>query len=1243
MSKPLNIVLVAVISVGSLAGATTSNRIPEAVDAARTTVLQGKVHPLARPEFDRGPVDPGQAIDYASIYFKTAPGIEEFLADLQNPSSANFHKWLTPEQFGDRFGLTAADTGKVAAWLKSRGLRVHDIARGRRWITFSGTAGQISAALKTEFRRFEWDGQMHFAYASDPSVPAAIAPVVAGFGGLDDFELSGMGRIVPDDPATSGPQPRNTSGVNHYLTPDDLATIYNFAPLLQAGIDGTGQTIAVIGRSDFNPADVRSFRARYKLPPNEPQVKLFGPDPGTTGSALEANIDLDVVGAVARNATILYVNSRSTSTSAQYAVDQNLAPVMTYSFGGCEAYFVDTYRPIAQQANAQGITWLASSGDSGAATCDVGSPTPQATRGATASYPATIPEITAVGGTEFNDAAGAWWSASNSATLASALGYIPEKVWGQQPSRLAVIGGGGGASVLFQKPLWQTGPGVPADGVRDIPDVAFSSSPHDAYEIIYTGGVAHIYGTSAASPLFAGIVALLNQSLAAQNPKAPVGLGNINPALYRMAQATPQVFHDIVTGDNKVPCAQGSPACVDGMVGYAAAPGYDLGSGLGSLDASQFVSNWSAGTASTTTLSASSATFGLTDSITFTAKVTGADGKAPTGTVAFVANDLNLGSATLVTGTGASTASLTVDGATLAGAGAAVSAVYGGDANYAGSAGSTPVALQIPATGSMVVLSVSPSPVRPVEGYWDYTFTATEKAGVATTITAFTVDGGNNLSGLSSTKIAANGSVTFAGGPSGLTVPANRVFHLEGRDADGTLWKRDLTVPFLPAVRSVPAPGISVSVAPATVQRNPQADPACQWQQFVTVQETGGALVNLSSFTASTTSLTSQIPQLFGTMRLAPWGMLTATVCLSNVNAPVQRVFSVGGVANDAFVNVSGSATATLTAQPASTVSMTTSVPSVTIPVAGTDATGSASVDLKFASGSPNWNAKILSPGLPKWLKVSANSGSGPATLTLQADASGLSNGAYNAVLSIEATDTLPQVIQIPVALVVGASGDISIAGVGNAASGALTFAPGQLVAVYGTGLASTLGFATYQPLPFKINGTSATVNGISAPLWFVSPNQINLQLPYETSAGTAVLAINNGGKVAAFNLPISAAAPGIFTDLSKNMVPVSSGTPGQTIFGFITGDGDLTPTLASGATSLTTSSPNFPKSRLPLSMTIGGEPASVVFSGVVPGLIGVTQINFTIPADLPPGVAPVVVTVGGAASVPANITVTAK
>ena len=334
---------------------------------------------------------------------------------------------------------------------------------------------------------------------------------------------------------------------------------------------------------------------------------------------------------MARNAKLIYVNSKNALfTSLQYAVDQNLAPVISISYGLCEAQFsstdIATLTAMGQQANAQGQTIVSSSGDSGAADCDYSAdpnnPVKSATHGYAVDVPASLPYVTGMGGTEFSegDDTGAtqYWNGTNNGNNGSAISYIPEMVWNDTVADGSLAATGGGVSTLFTKPSWQTGAGVPADGQRDVPDVALSSSAdHDGYLICSRSSCVNGYrrsdqtlnvigGTSAAAPTFAGIVALLVQQT--NQPQ-----GNVNPVLYGLAASAPNAFHDITTGDNMVPCTQGTKDCpAGGMIGYSAGPGYDLTTGLGSVDVGALAAAWNGPTNPDFSLTAQSASLTIT-------------------------------------------------------------------------------------------------------------------------------------------------------------------------------------------------------------------------------------------------------------------------------------------------------------------------------------------------------------------------------------------------------------------------------------------------------------------------------------------------------------------------------------------------------------------------------------------------------------------------------------------------------
>ena len=339
-------------------------------------------------------------------------------------------------------------------------------------------------------------------------------------------------------------------------------------------------------------------------------------DPGvTSGDVHEASLDVEWSGAVAPNATIIFVNGGASGVFSQalpYAIDNNLAPVISISYGNCEANWSASGRQavatLGAQANSQGQTIVAAAGDSGAADCDYSTSTTTvittATHGLAVDLPAAFPFVTGMGGTEFNEGAGNYWlPAPNGVDVSpSAVSYIPEMVWNDTSTTNGLLAGGGGASIYYSKPSWQVGV-TPNDNARDVPDVSLNaSSLHDGYLVCVQGSCVSGYrnpnntsvpnaltvagGTSAATPTFGGFVALINQYTNTRQ-------GNINPTLYSTAATSPTAFHDITTGNNIVPCTSGSTGCpASGQIGYAAGSGYDQASGLGSVDAYNLVTAW---------------------------------------------------------------------------------------------------------------------------------------------------------------------------------------------------------------------------------------------------------------------------------------------------------------------------------------------------------------------------------------------------------------------------------------------------------------------------------------------------------------------------------------------------------------------------------------------------------------------------------------------------------------------------
>ena len=754
--------------------------ITQKIDEQERMILKGNTHPLARTEFDRGPAPASLPMPRMELVLKRSPeqesALKSFLDDQQNKASPNYHKWLTPEEFGKRFGPADSDIQGVTSWLQAHGFQVGKVANGRIAVEFSGTAGQVQEAFHTAIHKYRVNGVDHWANASDPSIPSALSLAVKGVLTLHNFPrrsfLTVHGQPVRGKPGQAGALPFYTftfgSSTYYGLGPTDFATIYNVLPLWNAGIDGTGQTIAIVGETNIHVSDIENFRSLFGLPAKDPQIILNGEDPGVTFDETEALLDVSWSGAVAKNATIDLVVSASTESalgvdlSALYIVDNDLAPVMSESYGICEATLGNAgnafYNALWEQAAAEGITALVSAGDSGSAGCDNFNVESDATEGLAVSGLASTPYDVAVGGTDFNQTpatASTYWSSTNNAmTGASALSYIPETTWNDSCADagiggcpgdgwdLNIVSGSGGPSSCatqddsgnclagYAKPAWQAGTGVPADGVRDIPDVSLFASDgfNNSFYIICEADAGifgsqvncslknltfvGVGGTSASSPAFAGIMALVNQKMASQGLSARQG--NANYALYQLAAQNGAscdsstvaltgnncLFYDITQGNNSVACYEGTPNCSQTSGGYygvlvdpnnpgnpawQTTAGYDLATGLGSVNAANLVNQWSSITlaASTTTLtnlSPTNITHGQAVNVSATVAPQSGSG-TPTGTVALEAtpNGASVGLDVFPLVNGAANGTTTL----LPGGTYNVTAHYSGDASYA--------------------------------------------------------------------------------------------------------------------------------------------------------------------------------------------------------------------------------------------------------------------------------------------------------------------------------------------------------------------------------------------------------------------------------------------------------------------------------------------------------------------------------------------------------------------------------
>ena len=707
----------AILGCGCIFGQTANgvpqplSRIVLPVDETKLVVLRGNTHPQAKPEFDKGRVDPQLTMNRMLLVLQRSPeqeaALEAFMQRQLDPATADFHHWVRPEEFGALYGPSDLDVQILTAWLQSHGFTVDRVSKGRTFVEFSGTAALVQQAFHTEIHRYLVKGEEHISNNSDPSIPEALSPIVAGIFSLNDFLSRPLHRYMGNfrrDPRTGGWIPEDesivakslfgvlvTGGTVEMVSPYDFATIYNVAPLWTAGIDGTGQTIAIAGRSDINLTDVANFRAAFGLPANVPNIIVNGPDPGvpSAGDQTENTLDVEWSGGVAKGATIDFVTSKSTTTggetlSAIYIVDNVVAPVMSFSYGNCEFNMGNAgnsgINALWQQGAAEGISEFVASGDSGAAACD---PQPNSTPpygaidGLAVSGTSSTPYDIAVGGTDLNwvnNTGTTYWNSTNSGTnLSNALSYIPEVPWngtcvsdawdkyvgatamnldeeqtcqyllnhGTLLSYVDVSGGTGGVSACtaptgstpstcaggWPKPAWQTGTGVPADSKRDVPDVSLFASSGElssmyvicdsqstpcTYSIANDAVAQGVGGTSVASPAMAGIMALVDQKMGSPQ-------GNANAGFYALAARDTRAncntntvgsgntcnFYDITTDNNAVPCVPTAqyPASLNCTVHHAgdtvgvlngntSTVGYDLTTGLGSVNANNLVNNW---------------------------------------------------------------------------------------------------------------------------------------------------------------------------------------------------------------------------------------------------------------------------------------------------------------------------------------------------------------------------------------------------------------------------------------------------------------------------------------------------------------------------------------------------------------------------------------------------------------------------------------------------------------------------
>jgi subtilase family serine protease len=772
--------------------------------------------------------------------------LRTLLDQQQDKNTGSFHQWMTPNSFEASYGVAKADIETVSTWLAQQGMTVEHVMKGGRIVEFSSTVGNFEQAFQTEFHRYQVGAAQHISINSELSIPTALRSVIRAIPTVHDFfrkatiVQQGTGQFRRTGNRL---EPLYTNGSTHYLSPLDIATIYNTTPLLDNGINGAGIKIGIVGRSDIGLNDIQSYRELFGLPLNNPNFIVVGADPGTVApDDEESDLDVEISGGVAQGATIDFVTSKATLTvdgvdlSFMYLVENNLTDIISESYEECE-YDLGTANlalenTMREQASAQGISVFVSTGDNGPASCD-SSGSSYETYGYAVGGLASSPYDVAVGGSEFYEGSGSYWATGNSAGYSSALGYIPEVPWNEARSNgygysgdgSGLWAGSGGISAYYTTPSWQRGPGItgsdpsyegysmttdPASPAvagphRYLPDVVMNAAGgHDGTFICSEGnceitaggalenaGVAG--GTSVAAPTMAGVQALIDQAnggrqgLPNYQYYSLVIANNLNGLICTSNAENLSAgcaFHDITTGNNYV-CARSSCSTnsLSDEIGWSAASGYDLASGLGSPNVYQIATQWASVTFTSSVTELSIPTIGSTHGSASTLKVTVASGSGsgtPTGNVAFytssgaITNPINADVGDFTTQAAFCTlsgGSCTIQLASLPAGSYNVLARYAGDGSF-GSSISAPVAVSVTSESSVVSLAanaynctsgaITPSTSFPYGSliYIDASVAGASGQGVPTGTLSIT-DGGNPLT---TQTLNANGAVEMVTG-----------------------------------------------------------------------------------------------------------------------------------------------------------------------------------------------------------------------------------------------------------------------------------------------------------------------------------------------------------------------------------------------------------------------------------------------------------------------------------------------
>ena len=703
----------------------TTTRLAGDWQSSSAVALSGSAIPAYRASASLGAATTSQQLTRMLLLLQSSASSQQALtaklADLQNPSSANYHKWLTPAQFGASFGNSASDVAAVVSWLESQGFTVAALPSSRGWIEFSGTAAQVESAFGAQLQMVSSSLGTRPALTGNITVPSALAPLVTGLVSLDGVIARPALTTTQSVSVTAAELASRTSAVTaEALTPRLLAQLIHLDTLHASGVTGAGATIAIVARGDVQATDVAAFRSAFGLPAQVLTTQPNGVDPGFADDQAAATLAVSWAGAAAPGASMLLVPAAATTATdgvdlaLAATVDGALAHTVVVGFSSCEAGLSAAHQAFYQalylQAAAEGIAVVAATGDAGAAACSVAGSTTPVTSGLA---------VSGLASTAWNVAAGVTgFSASGAGSTSSALA-----AWSPASSQDPEYASGGGSSTLYTTPSWQSSLSG-SSGYRLLPDVALpaamDSGVNSGLAFCLSGTTAaggcslvRAGGSAAAAAIFGGIAALMDGEHGAQ--------GSLTTRLYQLA-STEGVYTDVAHGSSQLACAAGTSGCsTQGVIGYTASTGYDQTTGLGVVNAQTLVTNWVSPMSGTGSVSISlslspvesNSTYNPSAAVTLTAQVLSTTGgSTPTGTVTFYDTTTSQSVSLPITLDSTGTATTTLEGVFAVGGNEMV-AEYSGDSTYAAATSTPPVNVNTQASTTSLVVTPSATTAAP--------------------------------------------------------------------------------------------------------------------------------------------------------------------------------------------------------------------------------------------------------------------------------------------------------------------------------------------------------------------------------------------------------------------------------------------------------------------------------------------------------------------------------------------------